>query len=230
MEKNTNKLFFTKLKYHTVASKANWQAFLIGTSGQGGIDYKTFYIHDKTVHDIPKGFFEAAEKSYNGGVIEYLDTLESDSCLIAYEPGLLGRAEKDLKNYTHCEIHPSLIFGAMALIIPYFEHNFPVRNQFSTGQTRQATSVYLTNFEKRMDQTAMLLQYGEKPMVQTRYLLEFNKGLMPYGINVNVLIGCYTGSNQEDSIIINSSAIDRGLFHSTYYSVSYTHLTLPTKA
>ena len=111
----------------------------------------------------------------------------------------------------------------MALIIPYFEHNFPVRNQFSTGQTRQATSVYLTNFEKRMDQTAMLLQYGEKPMVQTRYLLEFNKGLMPYGINVNVLIGCYTGSNQEDSIIINSSAIDRGLFHSTYYStVPYT--------
>ena len=69
----------------------------------------------------------------------------------------------------------------------------------------------------------MLLQYGEKPMVQTRYLLEFNKGLMPYGTNVNVLIGSYTGSNQEDSIIINSSAIDRGLFHSTYfYTIPYT--------
>ena len=40
---------------------------------------------------------------------------------------------------------------------------------------------------------------------------------MPYGVNVIVAIASYTGYNQEDSIIINHGAIDRGLFTSTFY-------------
>ena len=32
-----------------------------------------------------------------------------------------------------------------------------------------------------------------------------------------VAIGSYTGYNQEDSVILNQSSIDRGLFRSTYY-------------
>ena len=40
---------------------------------------------------------------------------------------------------------------------------------------------------------------------------------MPNGINVVVAIATYTGYNQEDSIIVNQSAIDRGLFSSTFY-------------
>jgi DNA-directed RNA polymerase II subunit RPB2 len=35
---------------------------------------------------------------------------------------------------------------------------------------------------------------------------------LPAGINAIVAILSYTGYNQEDSIIINASAIDRGLF------------------
>jgi DNA-directed RNA polymerase II subunit RPB2 len=32
-----------------------------------------------------------------------------------------------------------------------------------------------------------------------------------------VAIACYTGYNQEDSLIMNQSAIDRGLFRSSFY-------------
>ncbi|NBQ40307.1 MAG: hypothetical protein EBU34_11165 [Alphaproteobacteria bacterium] len=32
-----------------------------------------------------------------------------------------------------------------------------------------------------------------------------------------VAIACYTGYNQEDSVIMNQSSIDRGLFHSVSY-------------
>jgi DNA-directed RNA polymerase II subunit RPB2 len=40
---------------------------------------------------------------------------------------------------------------------------------------------------------------------------------LPAGINAIVAIGCYGGYNQEDSIIINKGALDRGLFRSTFY-------------
>ena len=40
---------------------------------------------------------------------------------------------------------------------------------------------------------------------------------MPSGINVVVAIASFTGYNQEDSVIMNQSAIDRGLFMSTFY-------------
>ena len=40
---------------------------------------------------------------------------------------------------------------------------------------------------------------------------------MPCGINVIVAIASYTGFNQEDSIMINKSSVDRGLFNSTFY-------------
>ena len=45
--------------------------------------------------------------------------------------------------------------------------------------------------------------------------LNYNK--MPSGINAIVAIATYTGYNQEDSVIINQGAIDRGLFSSTFY-------------
>jgi len=45
----------------------------------------------------------------------------------------------------------------------------------------------------------------------------FNTDELPAGINVVVAIATYSGYNQEDSVIINQSAIDRGLFSSTFY-------------
>ena len=40
---------------------------------------------------------------------------------------------------------------------------------------------------------------------------------LPAGINAIVAIASYTGYNQEDSVIINSSAVDRGFFRSCFY-------------
>jgi DNA-directed RNA polymerase II subunit RPB2 len=42
-------------------------------------------------------------------------------------------------------------------------------------------------------------------------------GELPFGCNPIVAMACFTGYNQEDSIIINQSAIDRGLFRSIIY-------------
>ena len=45
--------------------------------------------------------------------------------------------------------------------------------------------------------------------------LRFKK--LAAGCNAIIAIACYSGYNQEDSIMLNQSAIDRGFFRSVYY-------------
>lgn len=40
---------------------------------------------------------------------------------------------------------------------------------------------------------------------------------LPAGINAIVAIACYSGYNQEDSVMMNQSSIDRGFFRSAFY-------------
>ena len=44
-----------------------------------------------------------------------------------------------------------------------------------------------------------------------------NSDKLPTGMNVIVAIASYGGYNQEDSVLFNKSAIQRGLFASTFY-------------
>ena len=59
------------------------------------------------------------------------------------------------------------------------------------------------------------------PLVQTRAMKYLNTLNLPNGENVIVAIACYSGYNQEDSLIFNQSALDRGLFRS-YVLKKYT--------
>lgn len=40
---------------------------------------------------------------------------------------------------------------------------------------------------------------------------------LPAGINATVAICCYSGYNQEDSVIMNASAVERGFFRSVFF-------------
>jgi DNA-directed RNA polymerase II subunit RPB2 len=81
------------------------------------------------------------------GVIEYLDAEEEESAMIIMTPDELedhksvrqgqivevatddpharvkSKPNTTVKNYTHCEIHPSMILGVCASIIPFPDHN-----------------------------------------------------------------------------------------------------------
>jgi DNA-directed RNA polymerase II subunit RPB2 len=68
-----------------------------------------------------------------------------------------------------------------------------------------------------MDTMAHVLHYPQKPLVTTRAMEFLHFRELPSGINCIVAIMIYTGYNQEDSLILNQSAIDRGLFRSSYF-------------
>ena len=70
-----------------------------------------------------------------------------------------------------------------------------------------------------MDKSALLLNYGQNPIVRSRYYGPITNNKHPYGINAIVAIACYTGYNVEDAVIMNRAALERGLFRTTYFNV-----------
>ena len=130
---------------------------------------------------------------------------------------LLDESNKNIYKYTHFEIHPSTIFGILASCIPFPDHNQSPRNTYQSAMGKQAMGMYVTNYSKRMDKTSYILTYPMRPFVDTRIMNLLQLQKIPSGCNVIVAIMSSTGYNQEDSIIMNQSAIDRGLFSATIY-------------
>ena len=144
-------------------------------------------------------------------IIEYLDYHESENSLIQ------NSITEKRKNTSHSEIHPSLILGALASCIPFLNHNQAPRNTYQSAMGKQAVGIHCTNFNKRYDTFSHILNYPQRPLINTFMMKHFNFNSMPNGIMAIVAIATYSGFNQEDSVIMNKSAIDRGLFTSTFY-------------
>jgi DNA-directed RNA polymerase II subunit RPB2 len=56
------------------------------------------------------------------GLVEFIDVEEEETSMIAMNVEDLQNSQACI-NYTHCEIHPSMILGVCASIIPFPDHN-----------------------------------------------------------------------------------------------------------
>ena len=158
----------------------------------------------------------------NAAVIEYIDTAEEESAMIA----LMSKADEvdtPTSRYTHIEVTPALGLGVMSNQIIFPENNPLTRNSFSCGQSKQAVSVYHTNYASRTDKMSVVLNYGQTPLIKSRLLQYMNHEEQPYGVNCIVAIMCFTGYNVEDAVLINEGALARALFRTTYYTTYETH-------
>jgi DNA-directed RNA polymerase II subunit RPB2 len=153
----------------------------------------------------------------NQAIIDYLDTAECETCYIATT--LSGINSKT----TNLEIHPSLLLGIMGNQIVFPENNQLPRNLFSCGQSKQAVSLYHSNFNNRIDKMGVVLNNGEIPLIKSRYMRYINNEEHPYGFNTIVAIGCYGGYNVEDSILFNEGSVKRGMFRTTYFNMYETY-------
>lgn len=151
------------------------------------------------------------------GKIEFLDKVEESNCLIAFFPEDLEKMDsKRRMEITHCEIHPSLMMGVGAGTIPFSNCNQSPRNTYVSCMKRQAVDSPLT-VPFLVKGTTHVLSYPQKPIVQTKMGKLLGWDEHSPGQNAIVAICPWNGKNQEDSIVMNKSAIDRGLFLTESY-------------
>ena len=231
---NTGKWAFLSEKEKIKTGNFTWEEMVSGFNPKrADVKYSTTDVLIRELGELYPGVDGEKEPTKfdrflkHKAVIEYIDPNETEHSLIAQSMKDLnpvnGSSSDKLDRYTHMEIHHSFLFGIMCNQSIFAETNPAARISFSCSQSRQACSIYHSNFQCRMDKTAIVLNYGQTPLLKTRLLQHIDKEEHPYGENVIVAIMCYTGYNVEDAILVNEGAIQRGLFNTTYYTVYSEH-------
>lgn len=146
------------------------------------------------------------------GIIEYVDASEIENAVIAMDTGKLAIQQND-----YCEIHPSTILGVMAGMIPFPDHSQSPRNCYQSSMGKQALGIPVLSYNLRADTLLHVMQYPQRPLTTTKLAEMLGMNDMPSGVNAIVAIACYSGWNQEDSVMLNLSSAQRGLFRLTSY-------------
>jgi DNA-directed RNA polymerase beta subunit len=113
-------------------------------------------------------------------------------------------------------LSPSFALGCVAASLPFSQHAPAPRNVYATAMQKQAISARTPRDRDRLDAEVHFLNYAQTPLVQNVNSIVSGQ---QSGINVVVLIWSSYDDNQEDSIVINKAAIERGLFQSTQQRV-----------
>lgn len=162
--------------------------------------------------NIKKSSGHKWDKLVNKNMIEYIDNAEIENYVIAMTQKNIGQWKND-----YCEIHPSMMQGVMASIIPFPDHSPSPRNCYQCSMGKQALGIYALSYKQRTDTIVHVLDYPQRPIVGTKpgEFMGFNE--MPSGINAIVAVAAYSGFNQEDSVIMSRRAVELGLFTVTSY-------------
>ena len=214
IEKN-NILIQPKHIKHIKDSTISFKDIVSGFRKRNGeYDYYNDSVKDITYLGLDKNDTQALEKLRESqSLIEYVDSQELNTTLLSIGFNI---SHQSLMNYTHVELHPSMILSFNVHMLPFMQYTAGPRVIFSSKHVKQGISTYAMNFNNRIDTSAHILNYPEKPFVSTR--LNFGSNIMGQGQNVYVAIAKYN-YNQEDAMISNQSALDMGLFSTSYYKM-----------
>ena len=133
------------------------------------------------------------------GFVKYVDPLE----LKKYEYSLHPDGSKP-----YSLIHSITLSGTQAAVIPYLNHTHLPRNCYYAAMRKQAIGIYSMAANVRWEATTYTMPYIEKPIIDTRV-----GHLNPLSAEQNLMVAVlsHTGFNQENSVIINNSSIQRGM-------------------
>ena len=152
------------------------------------------------------------------GIVEYVDAWETMEYVVAFLPEDIRRAKESGVRYTHMAPHPCSFFSTAAGTIPFANHNQAPRNTYQAGMCEQAIGSPAFNVTDRHDMNySHMLWYPQKPLCTTHIAEAKGVNEWPMGQNCIVAIAPYGGLSQEDAIIVNKAARERGLQRITVF-------------
>lgn len=159
------------------------------------------------------------------GIIEFLSVEDLKNSVICEAVRLLATHKNNpLLQYTHCCI-PESMLGIVMLASPLANHNVPPRSTFASNQRKQTIGCYALNWPYRYDKHAYLQHYLQSPICTTLT----DSYVFPDGFNATLVIMTYNGFNQEDSLIINKTAAQRGLYACSNFGFATTEISKEEK-
>ncbi|KZV37782.1 DNA-directed RNA polymerase IV and V subunit 2-like [Dorcoceras hygrometricum] len=166
------------------------------------------------------------------GVIELIGPEEEEDCQTAWGVKYLFTTEKARLpvKYTHCELDCSFLLGLSCGIIPFTNHDHAKRVLYqSEKHSQQAIGFSTTNPNVRVDTNTHQLYYPQRPLFRTMLsdclgkssYSHQQRGMIPRpefsnGQCAIVSVNVHLGYNQEDSIVMNRSSLERGMFRSEH--------------
>lgn len=154
------------------------------------------------------------------GVIEYISAEEQIGVFIAPSIDVLRKRQTNYKwKYTHLEVKHAP-YGLPILSSPLANCSQAMRNTMFTNHRKQSVGICNLNWWKRVDKGTALQHYNEYPIVSTVTDAIMN----PNGYSTMVAVIHYDGWDQEDSVTVNQSSIDRGMFNCSHFSAETIEL------
>lgn len=170
-------------------------------------------ITDEHIRQLRQGVIDIDELARQG-VVEFISPEEHENCYIAFEYDRFKQHTEDpLHRFTHVDI-PQGNMGLVALTSVFANHNQAARIVFQTNQVKQTNSWPLKNWPFVAHKELYHQIYNEDPLVSTFAY----RHIPPMGTNAIVAISIYGGFNQEDSLIVNRSSVDRGMFDAVHFT------------
>ncbi|XP_065574223.1 DNA-directed RNA polymerase I subunit rpa2-like isoform X2 [Artemia franciscana] len=157
------------------------------------------------------------------GSLEALNFVIRNKCDVPLEDMLTTTREIDDKN----------MFGHIANFIPFSNHNPGPRVIYQCQMMKQAMGTPSLGISDRLGPSKLLrLETPIKPLVRPQHWSDMRMDEYPQGQNCIVALMPFEGMNMEDSIILNKSSVQRGLFHAHQFSYEIYHLKdlIPKKA
>ena len=136
----------------------------------------------------------------------------------------IGQFHHLTPHYTHLELTDLSFVGILACLAPFFRHNQGPRLAYWINMSKQVIS-------SRSAETHAVSQhrlwYGQKPLVTTRVASHLNLDREPDVVNCQLLL--YPCSyNQEDALVMNKAAVERGMFISDTIKTYETSVVVPS--
>jgi DNA-directed RNA polymerase subunit B len=152
----------------------------------------------------------------SAGHVYYVDPLEmhTEDMVLAHYLDDFWDPCKRHHGYTACCVHPSMNYGVAASLVPFINHNGPVRQSYNTQIIKQVISAPHGRVGDMHYPSQAFLAYPQMPLTRTVQLGGMRLDERPHIVNLLTVMGHWNGFGIEDPWQISSAVVDTWLMQS----------------